>query len=176
MYLSDLNFWPSYTNIPTPRLVSNEGDLPRGIGAQTRPMWTFLCQETMMRYLCKFFGCRVKFTYAANYFNDVKSQDLIKNEYLIIKERKQPLPFVTVIIKMISYFQKWGLINHKKISYFGTAFFTDKSTALTVFTVVCFFLTQAWHMSHEKPKNLLPFMSPVSQYFILKQQWLFWRS
>ena len=29
---------PPFTNICTPSLVSNEGDLPPGVGAQTRPL------------------------------------------------------------------------------------------------------------------------------------------
>ena len=38
---------PSYTNIRTPCRASNEGDLPPGIGAQTRPL-TCSCQETLL--------------------------------------------------------------------------------------------------------------------------------
>ena len=30
---------PSYTNIRTPCWASNEGELPPGVGAQTRPLW-----------------------------------------------------------------------------------------------------------------------------------------
>ena len=36
---------PSYTNIRTPPWVSNEGDLPPGIGAQTQPLWTFCARK-----------------------------------------------------------------------------------------------------------------------------------
>ena len=46
---------------PTSELLlqaSKCGDLPPGIGAQTRPFEP-LCQETMMGCLCKFFGLRI---------------------------------------------------------------------------------------------------------------------
>ena len=41
---------PSYTNICTPLWVLNEEDLPPGVGAHTRPLWTFEPGN-----LCKFF-------------------------------------------------------------------------------------------------------------------------
>ena len=40
-YFIFLFIGPYYTNNRTPRWVSYEGDLPPGIGAQTRPLWTF---------------------------------------------------------------------------------------------------------------------------------------
>ena len=49
-------------------------------------------QLATVSYVC-FVIIHQRRQYALDYFNNVRCRDLIKNKYLMIKERKQPLPF-----------------------------------------------------------------------------------